>query len=101
MYFSTYEEYPNKFQIGLEEILSWNGYGNVILRLTNLNSWEVISTNKNIILMALLDYNLLSTILFLKKSIEVFLGQFQMFSEICKDKKRFRLAEIVDDQSVI
>lgn len=73
IYFSIYKEYHYKFQIGFSKILIAYKYRDVVLCLAHSNSSEGTWIIKKISWALLLEYNLLSTILFIKKGVKVFL----------------------------
>ena len=71
--FSTYEEYHYEFQTGSGEILTAHGYGDVVLHLAYPDGSKVTWTIKKVSWAPSLGPNLLSTIPFARKGVEVFL----------------------------
>ena len=72
-YFSTYEKYYYEFQTGSGEVFTAHGYWDVILQLAHPDGSEVIWIIKKVSWAPALGHNFLSTILLVKKGVEVFL----------------------------
>ena len=99
--FSTYTEYKYKFGIKTGEKIAACNYGNINLRMTDCTGNIHTSTITNMSWRSELDYNLLSTILLARKSVEVSLKKAGQPSKIVIDKKVLGLANIIKNQYVI
>ncbi len=71
-YLSIYKEYHHEFQTDAGEILTANGYGDVMLRLVYLDGSEITWTIIKVSWALSLRRTLLSTIFLARKRVEVF-----------------------------
>lgn len=100
-YFFTYKKYHHKFQTDSGEILTAYGYGDVVVDLGYADSSEVTLTVKIVSWALSLGHNLLSTILFTRKGVEVFLWQPHILLIISYQKIHFGVANIIVNQYVV
>ncbi len=99
--FSTYTENEHEFETGIGEKLVAHGYGKVELRMSDLKSNINTLTVTNVSLATELGNNLLSTIPWARKGVEVFLRKAGQPSEIIVDEEVFGLADIIENQYLI
>ena len=94
-------EYEHKFEIKTEEKIAAHSYGNVDLKMTDLTGNVNTLTVTNVSWAPKLSHNLLSTIPFVRKDVEVCLRKTSQPSKIVVDQEVFGLANIIENQYVI